>query len=161
MNTRIVKAGIGSLIIAASITGSVAIAMEPMPGDVMMKKDEVMMKKDDAMMQKDTATMSADTMMKKDAMVASENLSMGSRGESVVALQTLLEGKGVLVMPAGVSKGYFGALTKAAVMKYQTMLGVKSTGYYGPLTRAAMKAMMTSGDAMMKKDDAMMKKGAQ
>ena len=58
----------------------------------------------------------------------------------------------------GVAKGYFGALTKTAVMKYQASLGVKNTGYYGPLTRAAMKAMMQKDGAMMDKGGSMMKK---
>lgn len=129
-----------------------------------------MMKKSDSMTQKDTMTGTGDSMMKKDAVMSGdtmtheEDLFFGSRGDKVVTLQMLLEEKGLLMIPAGVAKGYFGPLTKAAVMKHQTMLGVKSTGYYGPLTRAAMKvmmqkkdgAMMNKGDSMMKKDEGMM-----
>lgn len=123
---------------------------DAMSGDAMMKKDDAMMQKD-VMMQKDA-------MMVKDAMTDGD-LSEGSHGDAVVTLQTLLEEKGHLTIPAGVAKGYFGALTKVALMKYQAMLGVKNTGYYGPLTRAAMKAMMQKDGAMMeKKGDAMMEK---
>ena len=128
-----------------------------MQGDAMMKKDDAMMKKDEGMMK-------GDAMMKKgDAMTSARidggDLSEGARGAAVEKLQTTLEEKGFLAIPAGVAKGYFGALTKSAVMKYQQSLGVTNTGYYGPLTRSAMKAMMMKKDgAMMKKDDAMMKK---
>jgi hypothetical protein len=40
-------------------------------------------------------------------------------------------------MPAGVSKGYFGALTKSAVMKWQAAVGISpAAGYFGPISRA-------------------------
>jgi hypothetical protein len=57
------------------------------------------------------------------------NLTIGSTGADVTALQTKLG-----VSPA---TGYFGALTKAAVVAYQTANGiVPATGYVGPLTLA-------------------------
>ncbi len=71
-----------------------------------------------------------------DSMMISNNLTIGSRGSDVVALQTFLAGKSFLMMPAGVSMGYFGPITKAAVMRYQTSVGIMSTGFFGPLTRA-------------------------
>ena len=43
-------------------------------------------------------------------------------------------------MPAGVSKGYYGALTRTAVRAYQKSKGISQTGYIGPLTRAAVNA---------------------
>jgi peptidoglycan hydrolase-like protein with peptidoglycan-binding domain len=87
---------------------------------------------------------------------------MGSRGEQVTALQSFLESKGYLTMPAGVSKGYFGTLTKMALMKYQESSGVRATGYYGPITRGAMsKAMMKDTAGTMKKDGEMMDKKMQ
>jgi hypothetical protein len=66
------------------------------------------------------------------------NLTVGSTGADVTALQTKL----------GVSAtGYFGSLTKAAVMSYQTANGIPSTGYVGPLTRAQLNAgsVVTTG----------------
>lgn len=66
------------------------------------------------------------------------NLTVGSSGADVTALQTKL----------GVSAtGYFGSLTKAAVMSYQTANGIPSTGYVGPLTRAQLNAgsVVTTG----------------
>ncbi len=69
------------------------------------------------------------------------NLTIGSRGADVVALQSFLEAKGLIVIPAGVSKGYFGALTKSAVAAYQTQKGITpAAGYFGPITRAAVMA---------------------
>lgn len=49
----------------------------------------------------------------------SNPMQVGSRGNDVAALQKFLVAKGYLVMPAGVSMGYFGELTKAAVTKFQ------------------------------------------
>ena len=56
------------------------------------------------------------------------NLTVGSTGADVTALQTKLS-----VSPA---TGYFGAITKAAVVAYQTANGISATGYVGPLTLA-------------------------
>ena len=41
-----------------------------------------------------------------------KDLTIGSTGKDVVELQTLLIKKGLLVMPAGVPKGYFGHITR-------------------------------------------------
>jgi peptidoglycan hydrolase-like protein with peptidoglycan-binding domain len=123
---------------------------------MMMKKDEVMMKKTvDTMMKKE------DSMMKDTGVMSTgSNLSLGSKGAEVTTLQIFLESKGLLVMPAGVAKGYFGPLTKAALIAYQASVDVPATGYYGPITRGVMSKMMMEkkGDTMMKKDEAMMNK---
>jgi hypothetical protein len=69
------------------------------------------------------------------------SLTIGSRGANVVMLQSFLEARGLLTMPAGVAKGYFGPLTKSAVVAYQISKGVTPTsGYFGPLTRAVANA---------------------
>ncbi len=65
------------------------------------------------------------------------NLSMGDSGVEVSALQTHLESQGLLIMPVNVSKGYFGAITKASVMTHQGIVNVPTTGYFGPMTRTA------------------------
>src|SRR3989338_7935726 len=65
---------------------------------------------------------------------------VGAKGSNVETLQTLLETKGFLTMPAGVAKGTYGALTRAAVRAYQKSKGISQTGYIGPLTRAALNA---------------------
>ncbi|MEI6396677.1 MAG: peptidoglycan-binding domain-containing protein [Candidatus Taylorbacteria bacterium] len=66
----------------------------------------------------------------------SANLTVGSRGADVTALQTALIAGGYSI-PAGAT-GYFGSQTKAAVQKYQAAKGVPATGFVGPLTRAAL-----------------------
>jgi hypothetical protein len=69
------------------------------------------------------------------------NLTVGSTGADVTALQTTLVGGGFLTMPAGVNMGYFGALTQAAVAKYQVAKGITpAAGFVGPITRAALNA---------------------
>ena len=137
-------------------------AMMSSTSDTMMKKEDAM-KPADSMAKKDEAMMMADSMMKKDGAMMSaptSDLGFGSRGEGVVALQTFLVAKNLLVMPAGVAMGYFGPLTKAALMQYQTMSGVSSTGYYGPLTRGVMSMWMMKKDDAMTPADSMMKKDA-
>jgi hypothetical protein len=69
------------------------------------------------------------------------DLTLGSTGSDVIELQTWLEAKGFLVIPAGVSKGYFGALTQSALAKYQMSAGITpAAGYFGPITRAKIAA---------------------
>ena len=46
-------------------------------------------------------------------------LKVGGSGNDVVALQDILESKGFLRMPAGVSKGTFGAKTRVAIQEFQ------------------------------------------
>lgn len=64
------------------------------------------------------------------------SLDVGSIGEDVVRLQIILEKKGLLNMPPGVAKGFFGELTRVAVAKYQAGVGLPAIGTFGPLTRA-------------------------
>lgn len=70
------------------------------------------------------------------------NLTLGSRGEAVVWLQTFLieKNSGVAasnLIEAGAT-GYFGTITQAALAEYQAARGVSpAVGHYGPLTRSA------------------------
>lgn len=64
------------------------------------------------------------------------DMTIGSSGSQVSALQQVLVSNGYLVMPSGVAMGYFGSLTKSAVMKWQAAYGVPATGFVGPLSRA-------------------------
>ncbi len=77
------------------------------------------------------------------SVVLTSDLTMGSTGAQVVTLQSFLESKGYLVMPVGVAKGYFGGLTRAALVKFQLANGISpAVGYFGPKTRAAVIAML-------------------
>ncbi|MBI5134506.1 MAG: peptidoglycan-binding protein [Candidatus Taylorbacteria bacterium] len=68
-----------------------------------------------------------------------KDLTVGSSGADVTALQNAIG-----VSPA---TGYFGSITKAAVVKYQASKGLPATGYVGPLTRAELNkgSSMTTG----------------
>ncbi|OHA36248.1 MAG: hypothetical protein A3H57_01065 [Candidatus Taylorbacteria bacterium RIFCSPLOWO2_02_FULL_43_11] len=72
--------------------------------------------------------------------IFTRTLSVGSSGLDVAALQTFLESKQYLKMPPGVAKGYFGAITKVALMKYQKDAGFEQVGILGPKTRAKIEA---------------------
>jgi hypothetical protein len=63
------------------------------------------------------------------------NLRVGSRGNDVVELQKRLRAEGFFTYPT--DTGYFGPITKAAVIAYQKAHGiVPAWGFVGPLTRA-------------------------
>lgn len=71
------------------------------------------------------------------------NLTVGSRGADVVALQTWLIANGFnipAIESGAAAKGYFGSQTKTAVMQYQASRGIPNTGFVGPLTRGALNA---------------------
>lgn len=65
------------------------------------------------------------------------NLSLGSSGPEVTALQTRLVSLGLLsVTPTG----YYGSLTQTAVMAYQRSKGIAPLGVVGPMTRASLNS---------------------
>lgn len=67
----------------------------------------------------------------------SSNLSVGSKGSQVTSLQQFLSSAGVYSGPV---TGYFGQLTKQAVIAFQKQNNiVPASGYVGVLTRAEMK----------------------
>ena len=79
----------------------------------------------------------ASAMSMQSSMMINSNLMMSSRGDDVSSLQMFLENKGFLSIPMGVAHGYFGSMTRVALMKYQASNGISATGFFGPLTRAA------------------------
>lgn len=74
------------------------------------------------------------------------NLSAGSSGNDVQALQQFLNTHGYTVAMSGPGSpdsetSFFGGLTKTALIKYQKAKGiVPAVGYFGPKTRAAINA---------------------
>ncbi|MBP6858408.1 MAG: peptidoglycan-binding protein [Candidatus Pacebacteria bacterium] len=77
--------------------------------------------------------------------IVDQNMMIGSTGQGVVVLQGLLSEMGYLNIPAGISFGYYGSLTKSAVASYQAKLNVMpAAGYYGPLTKVAMHSDFVS-----------------
>lgn len=80
------------------------------------------------------------------APTTTRDLELGSEGDDVTALQTTLVtlnlGPAARALAAAGSTGYFGALTKAALVEYQVVKGITpASGYYGPLTRASIAGL--------------------
>ncbi len=73
------------------------------------------------------------------------NLTVGSQGADVTALQTALIAAGYSI-PAGAT-GYFGSQTKSAVQKYQAANSIPATGFVGPLTRAKLNGGVAAAPA--------------
>ena len=71
----------------------------------------------------------------------STNLTVGSKGADVSALQTWLISNGFHISSiesGATTPGYFGSQTQSAVKLYQASKGIPNTGFVGPLTRAAL-----------------------
>ena len=64
---------------------------------------------------------------------------MGMRGEEVKKLQLVLIEQGFLA--SGLGTGYFGQLTKSAVVKFQMKHGLPGTGFFGPMSRGVMNTL--------------------
>ena len=75
------------------------------------------------------------------------SLTVGSSGSEVEALQSFLETKGFLTMPKGVAKGYFGSLTKQALIAYQQSAGLSASGKVDAATRSALGGGASSSPA--------------
>ena len=67
------------------------------------------------------------------AMAAGATMSLGSRGDDVTELQNKLLTLGYLDYPS--ATGYYGALTKTAVIRFQNNNGLGADGIAGPLTQ--------------------------
>ena len=63
-------------------------------------------------------------------------LSVGNSGEAVSALQTMLAKLGCYTY--GTVTGYYGSVTKAAVVQFQQLCGLTADGIAGPQTRIAL-----------------------
>jgi len=71
------------------------------------------------------------------------NLTLGSQGSDVTALQNILISQSYL--GAGYDTGYFGHLTEGALVKFQLAHGISpASGYYGSKTRAYIADMERS-----------------
>src|SRR4051812_46745333 len=72
------------------------------------------------------------------------NLSVGASGTDVATLQNYLISQHYLTLPADVTPGYFGNLTKKAVKDFQNANGIDQTGFVGSITRAKI-SLLTCG----------------
>jgi peptidoglycan hydrolase-like protein with peptidoglycan-binding domain len=82
--------------------------------------------------------------------LSGENLTVGSTGTEVAALQGIMSELGYLQVPQGVALGYFGALTRSAVARYQAARGVApAAGYFGPFTKIALHQDLDSRNMLV------------
>src|ERR1700687_2483999 len=68
-------------------------------------------------------------------------LIVGNTGSDVTALQQILVQQGYL---SATPTGYYGSLTAAAVVKFQTAHGIEAFGGVGPKTRALLNSLTRS-----------------
>lgn len=93
------------------------------------------------------------------SMTFTRDLTIGSTGADVTALQNWLISKGHTI--AAGATGYFGAQTQAALAAYQASVSISpAAGYFGPITRAHVNAQAggstggdTDGDGDEDEDD--------
>ena len=71
-------------------------------------------------------------------------MQVGDRGDEISKLQEFLA-KDPEVYPQGQISGYFGALTKQAVIRFQKKYGIAQVGRVGPQTRAKLNELQGSG----------------
>jgi len=70
------------------------------------------------------------------------NLYLGLKSNVVGCLQEFLKSQGSDIYPQGIISGYFGVLTRTAVIKFQQKYGISPTGYVGVLTRAKINEVL-------------------
>lgn len=75
------------------------------------------------------------------AQTLTRELEFGMTGSDVSELQAHLAADKT-IYPQGLITGYFGPLTKAAVMNFQTKYGISPVGRVGPITLAALNSQM-------------------
>lgn len=66
------------------------------------------------------------------------DLGYGSRGDAVSELQKILLAQKFLVLKTGLPTGWFGPLTRAALIKWQVAHNLPATGFFGKLSRDVM-----------------------
>lgn len=80
-----------------------------------------------------------------DTIVFSTQLDFGARGTEVTKLQTFLSSRPDLY-PSGLVTGYYGPLTRAAVVRLQAAYGLSQAGRVGPLTIVLLNSLQ--GDSI-------------
>jgi peptidoglycan hydrolase-like protein with peptidoglycan-binding domain len=78
------------------------------------------------------------------AAMLSQQLELGMSNADVTSLQVFLAANRT-IYPEGSVTGYFGPLTKAAVIRFQNTNGISAVGRVGPQTLAVINAQMNGG----------------
>lgn len=68
----------------------------------------------------------------------------GMTGDDVKAIQEVLA-TDASIYPQGLVTGFFGSLTRSAVMRFQQRFNLEQVGHAGPKTRATLEAIINSG----------------
>lgn len=77
----------------------------------------------------------------------SSQMGVGAQGSQVTSLQTWLQHNGYYTGPI---TGYYGSLTRAGVMNFQSANSISATGYVGPITLAALNAKASDSSTVDK-----------
>lgn len=80
------------------------------------------------------------------------SLSLGSRGDAVIALQALLAAN-PNIYPEGLITGYFGRATERALKRLQKENGLEQVGHVGPRTRALLNRLLGDNPLAFEDDD--------
>lgn len=75
---------------------------------------------------------------------SSSTLKVGSKGAGVTALQQFLASNHDLY-PGALVTGYFGSMTKAAVVQFQLAYGLAADGIAGAMTKNKMNSLISAG----------------
>ena len=134
LKSKIAKAGLGLLVAAGLAVASSAGAMTTAEAQALVAA--LGLTGANAQMVLALATPTTTPTTSGSCYQYTTTLAVGSKGAAVSALQAQLN-----VTPA---TGYFGAVTKAAVMSYQASHGLAQVGLVGPGTRAALNASCTT-----------------
>lgn len=71
------------------------------------------------------------------------NLYIGATNKNeIICLQQFLKNQGVNIYPEALITGYFGNLTRSAVVRFQEKYGIFNTGFVGPITRAKINELL-------------------
>lgn len=74
----------------------------------------------------------------------SSQLDLGEKNNDVTSLQTFFADNAT-IYPEGLVTGYFGNLTKGAVLRFQAQYGIDQAGRVGPITRDKINNLILSG----------------
>lgn len=86
----------------------------------------------------------ADVLVSSPQNLVGKELGLGSNGSDVMTLQRFLSTNSE-TYPQKIISGYFGALTRAAVTRFQADYGIAQVGRVGPITRTKINEIMLSG----------------
>lgn len=76
--------------------------------------------------------------------IIGSQLDFGERNNDVTSLQSFFADN-AMIYPEGLVTGYFGGMTKGAVLRFQAQYGFDQVGRVGPLTRDKINSLITQG----------------